>query len=160
MSVDQTDEEALAPRNGRNSRSDRWRIHPVIFDVPVRVYGRGLSKPSFYKEALVLFANAHGGLLLLNEPVCDGQILLLTNTFAMKEHACRVMHAHDRAVERLRSLSSSLILLSTSGKSPTVSMDPKNEWLNQPADELLTQFARSRRIGMWTVCETLLPRTP
>lgn len=95
MPMDQTDPEALAPCHGRNSHDDRWRIHPVIFDVSVRVYGRGLSKPSFYKEALVLFANAHGGLLLLNEPVCDRQILLLTNALTMKEQACRVIHIHD-----------------------------------------------------------------
>jgi hypothetical protein len=94
--MDQTDPEALAPTHGRTRHSDRRRIHPVIFDVPVRVYGRVLTKPSFYKEALVLFANAHGGLLRLNEPVCDGQTLLLNNALTMKDQACRVTYVHDR----------------------------------------------------------------
>ena len=96
MSVNQADQRTVGATAGREGPIDRWRMHPVIFDVPVRVYGRGLSKSSFYKEALVLFANEDGGLLLLNVPVCDGQPLLITNMATMKDYTCRVVHAHDR----------------------------------------------------------------
>jgi hypothetical protein len=72
-----------------------------LFDGPVYVYGRGLGNRSFYEKALVLFASAEGGLLLLNMPVCDGQVLLLTNRATMKDRACRVVHVHDRGSGRI-----------------------------------------------------------
>src|SRR5271169_6530141 len=75
---------------------DRWRTQPTVFDVPVRIYGTDPDNGPFYEEALVLFANGDGGLLLLNVPVCDGQALLITNMATMQDHACHVMHAHDR----------------------------------------------------------------
>lgn len=80
-----------ASKNG-----DRWSTQPAVFDVPVRVYGRGPGSGSFNKEALVLFANPYGGVLLLHAPVCDGQVLLLTNTATTRDQACRVIHLHDR----------------------------------------------------------------
>jgi hypothetical protein len=71
-------------------------MQPTVFDVPVRVYGSGMDNSPFYKEALVLFANADGGVLLLNVPVCDGQLLLITNMAKMQDHTCSVMHTYDR----------------------------------------------------------------
>jgi hypothetical protein len=75
---------------------NRWNTQPTVFDVPVRVYGRGGGDGWFHKEALVLFANPYGGLLLLNAPVCNGQVLLLTNTATTREQSCRVVYMHDR----------------------------------------------------------------
>lgn len=71
-------------------------MQPTVFDVHVRVYGSGPDDRPFYKEALVLFANADEGVLLLNVPVSDGQLLLITNMATMKDHTCRVTHACDR----------------------------------------------------------------
>jgi hypothetical protein len=82
--------------DGLDGHMDRLRMQPMVFDVPVRVYGCGLSKTPFYKEALVLFANTDGGLLLLNVPICDGQLLLITNMATMRDHTCRVMYTYDR----------------------------------------------------------------
>jgi hypothetical protein len=75
-------------------------MQPTVFDVTVRVYGGGLGNSTFYKEALVLFANADGGVLLLNVPVCNGQLLLITNMATKKDHKCRVMHTHHRGSGR------------------------------------------------------------
>jgi hypothetical protein len=85
-----------AASDGRDGALDRWRMQPTVFDVPVRVYGNGMDNGPFYKEALVLFANADGGVLLLNVPVCDGQLLLITNMATMLDHTCSVMRTYDR----------------------------------------------------------------
>lgn len=77
------------------------RAQVAVFDVPVRVYGHGKGDVPFYKDALVLFANGQGGVLLLSAPVCDGQKLLLTNLTTMKDQICRVMHVQDRGHGRI-----------------------------------------------------------
>ena len=96
MSMNHADQWTGAASDGRDTHMDRWQTQPTVFDVPVRVYGSGLSKNPFYEEALVLFANADGGLLLLNVSVCHGQLLLITNMATIKDHTCRVMHTYDR----------------------------------------------------------------
>lgn len=96
MSRNHADQPTATADDGCDGSTYRLRQPPTVFDVPVRVYGRGLGESPFYKEALVLFANSNGGLLLLNLPVCDGQQLLITNMATMRDHTCEVMHAHDR----------------------------------------------------------------
>ncbi len=75
---------------------DRWRTQPTAFDVAVRVYGNSPGSSPFYKDALLLFGSDDGGLLLLNVPVCDGQMLLITNMATMEDQACRVTHTNER----------------------------------------------------------------
>lgn len=96
VSVNLADQWTVGANEGRGGPIDRWRMQPTVFDVPVRVYGSGLGNNPFYKEALVLFANEDGGLLLLNVPVCDGQRLLITNMATMKDQTCTVFHTYDR----------------------------------------------------------------
>ena len=96
VSVNLADQWTVGANEGRDGPIDRWRMHPTVFDVPVRVYGNGLAHNPFYKEALVLFANAEGGVLLLTQPVSDGQLLLITNMATMKDSRCSVIHTYDR----------------------------------------------------------------
>jgi len=90
------DQWATGASDGRDGHNDRSPRQPAVFDVPVRVYGNGLAHSPFYKEALVLFANADGGVLLLNQPIPDGQLLLITNMATMKDRTCSVIHTYDR----------------------------------------------------------------
>jgi hypothetical protein len=101
MSMNQPDHPTAAVSDGREEQLDRSRTQPTAFDVPVRVYGNGSDDSPFYKEALVLFANMDGGVLLLNMPVCDGQLLLITNMATEKDHTCRVRHSYDRGAGKI-----------------------------------------------------------
>ena len=96
MSTNHPDHPTVAVSDGRDDHTDRSRTGPTAFDVPVRVYGNSSDNTPFYKEALVLFANTDGGVLLLNMPVCNGQLLLITNMATEKDHTYRVKHSNDR----------------------------------------------------------------
>jgi hypothetical protein len=95
------DHPTVAVSDGSDESVDRSATQPTAFDVHVRVYGNGSDNGPFYKEALVLFANTGGGVLLLNMPVCDGQLLLITNMATEKDHTCRVKHSNDRGAGKI-----------------------------------------------------------
>jgi hypothetical protein len=75
-------------------RSQRWEL-----DVPLTVYGRGLSGSPFYKDADAVNGSAYGGVIVLRAPVCEGQDLMLINNWTSKEQVCRVVHVRGRDAE-------------------------------------------------------------
>jgi hypothetical protein len=99
--MNKADHGTLGVNDTWGGQLDRSHMQPTVFDVPVRVYGSNSDDSPFYKEALILFANAEGGVLLLNMPVCDGQLLLITNMATEKDHTCRVKHSFNRGTGKI-----------------------------------------------------------
>jgi hypothetical protein len=147
MSMNDADRWSTRASDGHDGPKDRWRIQPTVFDVPVRVYGTGPGNATFYKDALVLFANAGGGVLLLNVPVCDGQPLLITN---MAWPQCKITPAAScipttGEMARSRSASSSRLPPRTSGRSPRF-LPPNSDKSRQPNEFSLTPPLKKARV--------------
>lgn len=82
----------MDPQEQRRFR--RWEL-----DVPLTVYGRGSGGSPFYQEAQAVNVSAEGALLLIHEPVSEGQELLLINNYSSKEQRCVVVRVCSRDTE-------------------------------------------------------------
>jgi hypothetical protein len=84
---------------GIMERPDQRRFRRWELDVPLTVYGRGAGGSPFYQEAQALNVSAEGALVLIHEPVCEGQELLLINNYSSKEQRCQVVRVCSRDTE-------------------------------------------------------------
>ena len=66
------------------------RSHRIILSVPIIVSGERASGSTFHERTTTLVVNAHGGLILLREPVLAGQELSITHVGTGEELACTV----------------------------------------------------------------------
>jgi hypothetical protein len=66
------------------------RSHRIILSVPIIVSGTRASGSSFRERTTTLVVNAHGGLILLREPVLVGQDLSITHVGTGEELVCIV----------------------------------------------------------------------
>ena len=77
-------------------RNDKKPIDAPVFRGSVGAYGYGLESEPFHEEALILNANANGGILQLSVPVREGENLLLTNDDTFETQICRIVHVSAR----------------------------------------------------------------
>jgi len=77
-------------------RNDKKQIDVPVFQGIVGAYGYGLESEPFHEEALILNANANGGILQLSVPVREGENLLLTNDNTFETQICRIVHVTAR----------------------------------------------------------------
>ena len=84
---------------GIMDRQEQRRFRRWELDVPLTVYGRGSGGSPFYQEAQAVNVSAEGALLLIHEPVCEGQELLLINNYSSKEQRCVVVRVCSRDTE-------------------------------------------------------------
>ena len=76
--------------------SSTRRSQRVSIVIPILVYGRRKDGRPYQEETHSLVVNAHGGLILLAEPVELEQKLLLTNPKPMKQATVRVVYRGRR----------------------------------------------------------------
>lgn len=70
--------------------ANQRRSQRILLSVPVRVSGNRTNGTAFVEHTKTLIVNAHGALLLLQEPVREGQTLNVRNIATGEEVACRV----------------------------------------------------------------------
>ncbi|MFI5097847.1 MAG: hypothetical protein ACHQT6_07725 [Candidatus Acidiferrales bacterium] len=68
----------------------RRRSQRIVLSVPLIVSGDRASGAQFSERTTTLMVNAHGGLILLREPVLVGQVLSLTHLKTGEKLACTV----------------------------------------------------------------------
>ena len=66
------------------------RSHRIVLSVPIIVSGERASGSRFHERTTTLVVSAHGGLILLREPVIVGQDLSITHVGTGEERACTV----------------------------------------------------------------------
>ena len=66
------------------------RSQRIILSVPIIVSGERASGSPFKERTTTLVVNAHGGLILLREPVIVGQVLTITHEGTGEELVCTV----------------------------------------------------------------------
>lgn len=66
------------------------RSHRIVLSVPIIVSGERASGSTFHERTTTLVVNAHGGLILLREPVLVGQELSITHVGTSEDLACTV----------------------------------------------------------------------
>lgn len=70
--------------------ANQRRSQRILLSVPVRVSGNRTNGTAFVEHTKTLIVNAHGALLLLQEPVREGQTLNVRNIATGEEVPCRV----------------------------------------------------------------------
>ena len=70
--------------------ANQRRSQRILLSVPVRVSGNRTNGTAFVEHTKTLIVNAHGALLLLQEPVREGQMLKVRNVATGEEAPCRV----------------------------------------------------------------------
>lgn len=73
----------------------RRRSLRVWTSIPVRASGKDAGGKNFSEDTKTIVVNAHGGLLLLHQPVNVGADIVLTNRDTKEEQACRVVTMRD-----------------------------------------------------------------
>lgn len=68
----------------------RRRSQRIVLSVPIIVSGERASGSQFSERTTTLVVNAHGGLILLREPVLVGQVLSLTHLGTGEKLVCTV----------------------------------------------------------------------
>ena len=82
---------SLTTQNARPGRvANQRRTHRIVLSVPIIVSGMRASGAPFHERTTTLVVNAHGGLILLREPVIVGQVLSVTHVATGEEVACTV----------------------------------------------------------------------
>ena len=71
------------------------RSSRVFMRLRVAVSGRTLEGRRFREACETIVINAHGALLYLNQPLADGELLVLTNLATQEEQECRVVYLGD-----------------------------------------------------------------
>jgi hypothetical protein len=66
------------------------RSHRIILSVPIIVSGKHANGSPFHERTTTLVVSAHGGLILLREPVLVGQQLSITHVGTGEELVCTV----------------------------------------------------------------------
>ena len=66
------------------------RSQRIVLSVPILVSGERANGATFNERTTTLVVNAHGGLILLQEPVLVGQVLSLTHLGTGEKLACTV----------------------------------------------------------------------
>jgi hypothetical protein len=66
------------------------RSHRIVLSVPIIVSGKRANDSPFHERTTTLVVNAHGGLILLREPVIVGQDLSVTHVATGEELVCTV----------------------------------------------------------------------
>jgi len=79
----------------------RRRSQRIVLSVPVIVSGDRASGSQFSERTTTLVVNAHGGLILLREPVLAGQILNLTHLGTGEKLVCTVKDINAGEEQRL-----------------------------------------------------------
>ncbi|HXR32540.1 MAG TPA: hypothetical protein VN830_02440 [Verrucomicrobiae bacterium] len=78
----------------QNSRlggvANQRRSYRIVLSVPITVSGERASGSPFHERTTTLVVNAHGGLILLREPVLVGQDLTITHLGTGEEVVCTV----------------------------------------------------------------------
>jgi hypothetical protein len=66
------------------------RSQRIVLSIPIIVSGQRASGSPFKERTTTLVVNAHGGLILLREPVIVGQVLTITHEGTGEELVCTV----------------------------------------------------------------------
>jgi hypothetical protein len=82
--------------------SERRRGLRHSHETALLVYGSDADKQPFHEEAETIDANEEGCMLSLDNEVCRGQHLILTNTRNLAEQECRVVYVGRRVKGKLR----------------------------------------------------------
>jgi len=77
------------PRTG--GVANQRRSHRIVLSVPIIVSGERANGSPFNERTTTLVVSAHGGLILLREPVIVGQVLTITHVGTGEDLACTVM---------------------------------------------------------------------
>ena len=78
------------------------RSQRVIISIRVVVTGKRPRGQTFVEEAVASVVNAHGGLLLLGEPVDCGQLLTIRNAKSGKERLCSVVEIGHQGANKTK----------------------------------------------------------
>jgi hypothetical protein len=93
--VGQIDAMALAVKDGAMSEvtsATPRRSARVFHKIRVQAQGRAHDRKKFKETCETVVVNAHGGLLLLQHEVDNGEMLVLTNPLTQEEQECRVVY--------------------------------------------------------------------
>jgi hypothetical protein len=93
--VGQIDAMALAVKDGAMSEvtsATPRRSARVFHKIRVQAQGRTHDRKRFKETCETVVVNAHGGLLLLEHEVDNGEMLVLTNPLTQEEQECRVVY--------------------------------------------------------------------
>jgi hypothetical protein len=93
--VGQIDAMALAVKDGAMSEvtsATPRRSARVFHKIRVQAQGRTHDRKKFKETCETVVVNAHGGLLLLQHEVDNGEMLVLTNPLTQEEQECRVVY--------------------------------------------------------------------
>lgn len=71
--------------------ANQRRSHRIVLSVTIIVSGKRANGSPFKERTKTLVVNAHGGLILLREPVLVGQVLTITHVGTGEDLACTVM---------------------------------------------------------------------
>ncbi len=66
------------------------RSHRIVLSVPIIVSGTRANGSAFHERTKTLVVNAHGGLILLREPVIVGQVLSVNHIGTGEDLVCTV----------------------------------------------------------------------
>jgi hypothetical protein len=86
---------ALAVKDGAMSEvtsATPRRSARVFHKIRVQAQGRTHDRKKFKETCETVVVNAHGGLLLLQHEVDNGEMLVLTNPLTQEEQECRVVY--------------------------------------------------------------------
>jgi hypothetical protein len=82
---------SVVTHNARpGSTANLRRSYRIVLSVPIIVSGERASGSQFHERTTTLVVNAHGGLILLREPVLLGQELSITHVGTGEELVCTV----------------------------------------------------------------------
>lgn len=81
----------ITPNPRTTASVNQRRSQRVLLSVPLVVTGTRRNGSAFSERTKTLVVNAHGGLVMLREPVLVGQILTMTNIGTAEEIVCKVM---------------------------------------------------------------------
>jgi hypothetical protein len=85
------DSMALLPNPKPVASVNQRRSQRILLSVPLLVTGMRTNGAPFSERTKTLVVNAHGGLILLHEPVLTGQLLTLGNVATSEEIICTVI---------------------------------------------------------------------
>ena len=89
MQIKPEQTEILTAKNSAPASGPR-RSKRVILDMPLVIRGEAQDKRPFQEETFTLTVSAHGGLVVLENPVALGQKVVLMNPKTWDERECTI----------------------------------------------------------------------